>query len=47
VIEVATGRVLESEGTGAVTVYFRNLAETGAKQEVKLMFSVEGKLAVK
>ncbi|HVR84298.1 MAG TPA: hypothetical protein VMU54_08305 [Planctomycetota bacterium] len=47
VIEVATGRVLASEGTGTVTVYFRNLADTGVRQEVKLMFSVEGKLAVK
>jgi hypothetical protein len=47
VIEVATGRVLASEGSGAVTVYFRNSADTGAKQEVKLVFSVEGKLAVR
>ncbi|HLY73676.1 MAG TPA: hypothetical protein VKU80_06115 [Planctomycetota bacterium] len=47
VIEVATGRILTSEGKGEVTVYFRNFADTGAKQEVKLRFSVEGKLAVK
>jgi hypothetical protein len=47
VIEVDTGRVLASEGKGAVTVYFRNSADTGTKQEVKLTFSVEGKLAVK
>jgi hypothetical protein len=47
VIEAATGRVLSSEGQGEVTVYFRNTADTGAKQEVKLMFKVEGKLAVK
>lgn len=47
VIEVETGRVLASEGKGAVTVYFKNTADTGAKQEVKLSFSVEGKLAVK
>jgi hypothetical protein len=47
VIEVATGRVLASEGKGEVTVYFRNIADTGAKQEVKLRFNVEGKLAVK
>jgi hypothetical protein len=39
--------VLASEGKGAVTVYFRNSADTGTKQEVKLTFSVEGKLAVK
>lgn len=47
VIEIGTGRVLASEGKGAVTVYFRNTADTGAKQELKLMFNVEGKLAVK
>lgn len=47
VIEVATGRVLASEGKGSVTVYFRNTADTGAKQELRLMFNVEGKLAVK
>jgi hypothetical protein len=47
VIEVSTGRVLASEGVGAVTVYFRNLADTGVRQEVTLTFSVEGKLAVK
>jgi hypothetical protein len=47
VIEVSTGRILASEGRGEVTVYFRNTADTGAKQEVKLMFAVEGKLTVK
>ena len=47
VIEVATGRILESGGKGEVTVYFRNSADTGAKQEVKLSFAVEGKLSVK
>ena len=47
VIEVATGRILASEGKGAVTVYFRNTADTGAKQELKLAFNVEGKIAVK
>ena len=47
VIEIASGRVLASEGKGAVTVYFRNAADTGAKQEVKLSFNVEGKIAVK
>lgn len=47
VMEVATGRILESEGKGEVTVYFRNSADTGAKQEVKLSFAVEGKLSVK
>ncbi len=47
VLEVESGRVLSSEGKGSVTVYFRNTADTGAKQEVKLSFTVEGKLAVK
>jgi hypothetical protein len=47
VVEVETGRILSSEGKGAVTVYFRNTADTGAKQEVKLTFSVEGKLAAR
>jgi hypothetical protein len=47
VIEVETGRVFASEGKGSVTVYFRNTADTGAKQELKMSFSVEGKLAVK
>ncbi|HLY10904.1 MAG TPA: hypothetical protein VKW04_16500 [Planctomycetota bacterium] len=47
VLEVDTGRVLASEGRGDVTVYFRNTADTGSKQEVKLTFKVEGKLAVK
>ena len=46
-LEIETGRVLSSEGKGDVTVYFRNSADTGAKQEVKLTFSVEGKLSVK
>ncbi|HZE99552.1 MAG TPA: hypothetical protein VE981_21280 [Planctomycetota bacterium] len=47
VIEVDSGRVLASEGKGAVVSYFRNSADTGAKQEVKLTFSVEGKLAIR
>ena len=46
-IEVGSGRVLASEGKGLVTVYFRNTADTGAKQELKMLFSVEGKLVVK
>ncbi|MBI3855848.1 MAG: hypothetical protein HY293_09185 [Planctomycetes bacterium] len=47
VIEVETGRVLASEGKGVVTVYFRNTADNGSKQELKMSFSVEGKLSVK
>lgn len=46
-IEVATGRLLASEGKGSVIVYFRNSADTGSKQEVKLSFTVEGKVAIK
>jgi len=47
VIELETGRILSSEGKGTVVGYFRNTAENGSKQELKLTFSVEGKLAVK
>lgn len=47
VIELETGRVLASEGKGTVTGYFKNTAENGAKQELRLSFNVEGKLAVK
>jgi hypothetical protein len=47
VIELETGRVLASEGKGAVTVYFRNTADNGSKQELKMSFNVEGKLTVK
>ena len=42
-----TGRLLASEGKGAVTAYFKNTAENGSKQELKLSFSVEGKVTVK
>jgi len=47
VIEVETGRILLAEGTGKTTTYFRNTAENGAKQELTMTFSSEGKLAVK
>jgi hypothetical protein len=47
VIEVETGRVIPSEGKGRLTVYFRNTAENGAKQEVKLQLDVEGKSSLK
>jgi len=47
VIEVETGRVLASEGKGAVVGYFRNTAENGSKQECRITFSTEGKLTVK
>jgi hypothetical protein len=47
VIEVESGRILASEGKGAITAYFRNTGDTGGKQELKLTFSVEGKTAVK
>jgi len=47
VIEIDSGRVIASEGKGAVVGYFKNTAENGSKQELKLTFSVEGKLTVK
>lgn len=47
VIEVETGRVLASEGKGAVVGYFKNTAENGSKQECRITFSAEGKLNVK
>jgi hypothetical protein len=46
-IEVDSGRVLASDGKGLVLVYFRNTSDTGAKQELKMSFTVEGKLLVK
>lgn len=47
VIELESGRVLASEGKGAVVTYFRNTSENGSKQELKLTFAVEGKMTVK
>jgi len=47
VIEVETGRVLASEGKGSVMTYFKNTSDNGSKQELKMNFNVEGKLAVK
>ncbi len=47
VIELETGRVLASEGKGAVVGYFKNTAENGSKQECRITFSGEGKLNVK
>jgi hypothetical protein len=47
VVEVETGRVLASEGKGSVVGYFKNTAENGSKQELRLTFSVEGKMTVK
>lgn len=47
VLEVGTGRILASEGKGTVQTYFRNTADNGSKQELKMTFSVEGKIAVK
>ena len=47
VIELETGRVLASEGKGAVVGYFKNTAENGSKQECRITFSAEGKLNVK
>lgn len=47
VLEVETGRILSAEGVGKVTGYFRNTGENGAKQELTMTFSSEGKLSVK
>ncbi len=47
VLEIETGRILEAEGAGKVTGYFRNTAENGQKQDLTLTFSSEGKLRVK
>jgi hypothetical protein len=46
VLEVETGRVLSAEGQGRVVGYFKGTAENGAKQDLTLTFSVEGKLSV-
>lgn len=47
VIEVESGRLLLSEGKGVVMTYFRNTSDNGSKQDLKMTFSVEGKVAVK
>jgi hypothetical protein len=47
VIEAETGRIVSSEGSGKVVVYFRNTAETGGKQELTLTFETGGKLQAK
>ena len=44
VIEVGTGRVVSAEGTGKVVVYHRSTSDQGAKQELTMTFSVEGKV---
>lgn len=44
VIEAGTGRVISSEGSGTCRAYFRGTAEDGSKNELKLTFTVEGKL---
>jgi hypothetical protein len=47
VVELETGRIVSSEGQGKVTAYYRNTAENGAKQELTMTFSSEGKLQTK
>lgn len=44
VVELESGRVLSSEGSGQVTVYHRGTAENGAKQELTLTFTTEGRM---
>ena len=47
VIEAETGRIVHAEGQGKVTVYFRNTAETGQKQDLTLTFEAAGKMEAK
>jgi hypothetical protein len=44
VLEVGSGRIVETEGRGHVKSYFRNTSESGARQELTLTFEVEGRL---
>ncbi len=44
VLEVGTGRVVSSEGAGKVVVYHKGTSDQGAKQELTMTFSVEGKV---
>ena len=44
VIELPTGRVVSSEGAGKVVIYHRNTNDQGAKQELTMTFTVEGKV---
>jgi hypothetical protein len=46
-VEVESGRVLAAEGSGKVTAYFKNTAADGTKNEVTIVFQVEGKRAVR
>ena len=45
VIEVETGRVVSSEGSGKVTLYHKSTSDQGAKQELTMTFTVEGKVS--
>jgi len=47
VLEAETGRIVSAEGSGKVVIYFRNVAETGGKQELTLTFEVAGKMQAK
>jgi hypothetical protein len=44
-IEVGSGRVLASEGSGKVSAYYKGTAEDGSDNELRLTFAVEGKLS--
>ncbi|HEX7898405.1 MAG TPA: hypothetical protein VF950_11640 [Planctomycetota bacterium] len=44
VLEAETGRIVSSEGSGKVVMYFRNAGDGGQKQELTLTFSCGGKL---
>lgn len=45
VLEAETGRIVSSEGSGKVVVYFRNSGDGGQKQELTLTFSCGGKIS--
>jgi len=45
VLEIGTGRVVSSEGSGKVVVYHKGTSDQGAKQELTMTFSVEGRIA--
>jgi hypothetical protein len=44
VIDLGTGRVVSSEGTGKVMIYHRGTSDQGQKQELTLTFTVGGKV---
>ena len=43
-IEISSGRVISSEGAGKVVIYHKSTNDQGAKQELTMTFSDEGKV---